>query len=188
MLIGLTGPAGGGKDTVADMVMRKFPEFQRRSFAQPLKTMLAVGLGLSQAQLNGDMEDKSRIDPRYGCSARWLMQTLGTEWGRNIIDPDIWLTALKPRIENCSHVIITDVRFANEAAYIRKKGKLVHVWGRGGIDGAHESENPIEYEEKIDYVIDNKENLEYLFIRVGIFTDRMRMNVNPLVDLSKARW
>ena len=96
-LIGITGPAQCGKDTVADYLIERLG-YAKASFADPLKKMLEAGLGLNAAQLYGP--DKEAIAPRYGCSPRHIMQTLGTEWGRERVHPDIWVRAMVAQMDD----------------------------------------------------------------------------------------
>lgn len=135
-VIGIAGPARCGKDTVADLLLARHPGWRKASFADPIKEMLKAGLGLSDDQLWG--EDKDWVDMRYGLSPRYMLQTLGTEWGRNLVHRDLWVLAMEQHIGN--GLIIPDVRFPNEAAFVRKHGVLIHITGRGGIDGDHVSE------------------------------------------------
>ncbi len=138
-IIGLAGPAGCGKDTATAFILKNFKRFESQSFAAPIKEMCRTGLGLTLAQTDGNM--KEVVDHRYGCTPRHIMQTLGTEWGRNIIHPDIWVTAAKKYM--WPYTVISDVRFENEAAFVRKHGVLVHIEGRGGLEGeaaSHASE------------------------------------------------
>ena len=58
-------------------------------------------------------------------------------------------------------VIVPDVRFENEAALVREHGVLIHLVGRGGIEGNHVSENAIEFKPG-DIVIDNSRDLAWL--------------------------
>ena len=37
-------------------------------------------------------------------------------------------------------VVISDVRFQNEADFVRERGTLIHLTGRGGIGQGHQSE------------------------------------------------
>lgn len=155
-LIGIAGPAGAGKDELANLlIMRLFGNGVKLSFASPLKTMLEKGLGLSKGQLYGPL--KADIDERYGTTPRHLMQTLGTEWGRNLIAPDLWLNAMGYRVDSLPHGIIPvipDVRFEDEAAWVRERGKLIHITGRGGIPGDHVSERGV-VKRAFDVVVDN---------------------------------
>ena len=140
-IIGVAGPARSGKDTVAEYIKSKLPNYVVMSFAAPLKTMLSIGLNLKYAQLYGDQ--KEVVDERYGQTPRYIMQTLGTEWGRNLIDPDIWPKVLMAHAQS-SKLIIPDVRFENEARMVRSKGVILHIKGRGGVEGDHASEGGIK--------------------------------------------
>lgn len=155
LLIGIAGPARCGKDTAADFILDSDPRYVKASFADPLKDMLRIGLGLNAAQLYGN--DKEAVDHRYECSPRHIMQTLGTEWGRDLIHPDIWVRAMASRIN--THTVIPDVRFPNEAEFVRERGVLLHIVGRGGIEGAHQSELGLEAREG-DITVANDSGLE----------------------------
>ena len=141
-VIGIAGPAGVGKDTAADYLVGQLPEYRKVAFADPLKDMLRTGLSLTEAQLYGS--DKEVVDERYGCSPRHIMQTLGTEWGHQHIHPDVWVKAMAARIGKADNVVICDVRFQNEAEFVRERGVLIHLSGRGGIGAAHQSELGLE--------------------------------------------
>lgn len=140
-LIGLTGPAGCGKTTAATHLVEDHG-FVRMKFAQALKDMLRA-MGLTERQIEGDEKDIGI--PHLGVTPRYLMQTLGTEWGRKCIDGDFWVSVLEPQVREALDqgvsVVIDDVRFDNEAEMIRRLGgTVVFVTGRGGIDGSHDSE------------------------------------------------
>lgn len=126
-IIGLTGLAGSGKDTVADLLISKMGGYTY-SFANPIRAMLNAGFGI-------DMNDpywKKRKEeplPQFGKSPREMMQTLGTEWGRELVSDDIWLVMANIKLmKHGFGMIIPDVRFENEAAWIRDRGgTLLHV-------------------------------------------------------------
>jgi len=88
-LIGLTGPAGSGKDTVARLLCEQHG-FVQIAFADPLRAMLKAGLGLTDEHFN-NREDKEAPLEWLGKSPRQLLQTLGTEWGRRQVHPHLWL-------------------------------------------------------------------------------------------------
>lgn len=159
MIIGFAGPARAGKDTSADFIISENPEWVKMSLADPMKEMLKVGLGLSDDQLWGDKKDI--IDPRYGTTPRFLMQTLATEWGRNTISYDIWVKAMEAKIGD-KNVIIPDIRFENEASLVRKYGVLIHIKGRGGIDTDHISEKSLHVSPFSDFILYNNWDLEIL--------------------------
>lgn len=147
-LIGLYSPAPGcGKSTLADLLI----EHQRVSFAAPLKfavwNMLNdLGLeGFNYAYIN-----KEAIVPELGVSARHMMQTLGTEWGRACIHPDFWVMIARAKAERIMNdggsVVIDDVRFPNEAAMVFELGGELWRIDRPGVsyNGDHSSEGALE--------------------------------------------
>lgn len=125
-VIGFCGPAGHGKTTAALFVVASCPDFYRISFADPIRQMLQA-LGLSAADLS---TGKQQPHPLLGGKTpRHAMQTLGTEWGRHAIDPEIWLRCARERalaiICAGGRVVFDDVRFDNEAQTIRGLGGIV---------------------------------------------------------------
>lgn len=129
-VIGLCGPARSGKDTAADYLLKHLPHgWTKASFADPIKQM-ARGLGLTHDQLFGDLKDVDA--PALGCTPRKILQTLGTEWGRELIHPDIWVRAMVLKLQCLSDggFVMPDVRFENEAKFVREHGVLIHITGR----------------------------------------------------------
>jgi hypothetical protein len=147
-LIGLYSPAPGcGKSTLADLLI----EHQLLSFAAPLKR--AVWRLLDDLGLKGFRyvyTDKEAIIPELGVSARHMMQTLGTEWGRACIHPDFWVMIARAEAQRTmadgGSVVIDDMRFPNEAAMIRDLGGELWRIDRPGVsyDGDHSSEGGLE--------------------------------------------
>ena len=56
-------------------------------------------------------------------SIRRALQIIGTEWCRNLIDPNIWTRVVRKKIEseNPERLLISDVRFQHEGIYLQKK-------------------------------------------------------------------
>jgi len=117
-LVVLCGLKGAGKSTLALYLRDKY-EFQRMSFADRLKTMLCT-LGVSFDNVYGDKKEEP-CEVLCGKSARYAMQTLGTEWGRNLIGKDIWVKDLERELNvfgdshvYCHGFVIDDLRFYSE--------------------------------------------------------------------------
>jgi hypothetical protein len=131
IIIGLTGRAHTGKDTAADHLVREYG-FGRAAFADTLRTMLEAMLedaGADYAHLYEPHLKAAPIPQLGGVSARELMQTLGTEWGRAQHGANWWLHLLQRRLglhdggsPVHDRIVITDVRFPNEAAFIQLRG------------------------------------------------------------------
>ena len=155
MIVGLTGRKGCGKSSVAN-IFRERLGYEVISFASPIKDMLRV-LGLGDAELN-DLIIKEIVLDEYRKSPRELMQLLGTEFGRALVDKNIWVTALEKRIDPDKNYVIDDVRFPNEAAMIHANGgKVVRVYRpmqEEEAEDSHISEAGID-SEQIDYELRN---------------------------------
>ena len=122
-LLGLIGSAGCGKDTMATHLI-KYHGFVQIANADPIKDAVCAILGCSREQLEHLKKTGEKI-PAVQCSARTLLQTIGTDWGRNLIHSDIWLNLVRGRITQIlptSNVVVSDVRFFNEARMIRELG------------------------------------------------------------------
>jgi len=122
-IIGLVGRKGSGKSLVAKRLAETH-DFTVVPFAKPLKDMLRA-IGLDDVHLTGSLKEKP-CPLLLGRTPRWAMQSLGTEWGRDLIHPDLWVhlwreAALRAR----SSVVADDVRFVNEAATIRRLGGIL---------------------------------------------------------------
>ena len=159
VVIGLTGPAGCGKSTIAQHLVTQ-DGFTRVRFAEPLKLMLrayleycGAGPELIERMLEGDLKETPSA-LFVGRTPRHAMQTLGTEWGRMCIDEHLWTSAAAMRVHQLAHhtdIVIDDVRFENEADTVRHMGgKVVMTAGRGGIAGDHVSESGVAPDVTID--------------------------------------
>ena len=169
LLIGLTGHAGSGKDTVRQILEGR-AGFDGIAFADPVREMLGVLLDNCQIHRSWMSARDRKEDPmpKLGVSYRKLAQTLGTDWGCNMVDSDLWVKVAASRIDQLDEIatngiVVSDVRYPNEAAMIKQRGG--HIWRilRPGVDTvrSHSSEahiGTLPY----DYVIDNRGSIENL--------------------------
>lgn len=165
MIIGLYSPAPqSGKTFVATVLTHHC--FQPVSFAEPLKRMAVsflVSLGYREDHaLKLVWTDKGFIVPELGCSVRWILQTLGTEWGRERIGADTWLQCWHARAGRHDHVVTDDVRFLNEAETVKAAGgQLWKIVRPSAVhDGRHVSEGGLDDWDGFDVVIDNDGSIE----------------------------
>ena len=167
MIIALTGQAFSGKDTVGAYLARAHC-FASFAFAEPIREGLKAMLYLEDSHYTP--ESKESIIPWIGKSPRQLMQTLGTDWGRNLVADDLWVRIMAERIYHATRagddVVITDLRFQSEA-------KMIHdmhgqIWKIARPDSAttahssHQSETEIKTIE-CDRVLINDGTLEQLY-------------------------
>lgn len=154
MIIGLSGLAGVGKDTIADFLVRHHA-FEKVSLAEPFKVFCKEVLGFSDDQLFGPSKFRDAVDPRYGKTPREALQKLGTDWGRafyeNIwVDRAIQIAQARLRFCRSDGCVIPDVRFKNELDAIKAAGgqvwRIVRTDARCGLAGeaaAHISETEL---------------------------------------------
>lgn len=155
-IIGLAGPMGCGKSTIAKMLNEKF-NGPVLPMAGPLKG-IAMVMGW-----DGKKDDRGRK----------MLQTLGTDVGR-AYDPEIWTKLWSEQLDTVplEYVIkCDDVRFVNEAKVIRERGGVViRLTGRNELPSwklllnkltkligwhlYHPSEEPLP-ESFIDYTVSN---------------------------------
>ena len=166
-IVGLCGYATSGKDTAAmglieagwtrvaladgvrDATLAFNPMVEQTLDGKPVYLSYKLeGNGWDYAKINGEI--------------RRLLQRMGTEAGRNIHGDDCWIKLAKRKIDAApGNVVITDVRFANEAEAIRSwGGKVIRIDrpGVGPVNG-HASES-LDFE--ADLVLRNVGTIEEL--------------------------
>lgn len=164
-LIGLYSPVPQSGKTFAATVLTH-NGFQPLSFAEPLKHMAVefmMGLGYTKDQaLKLAWTDKEKVLPEIGKTARFILQTLGTEWGRNQIDNDVWITSFRLRAKKFSNVVVDDVRFENEAVAVKEMGGEMWMIRRPSAtkNFDHASEGALDNWDGFDHFIDNSGTLK----------------------------
>ncbi|MGK8439040.1 deoxynucleotide monophosphate kinase [Ectopseudomonas hydrolytica] len=168
ILIGLAGRARVGKDTVARYLAAHLTLISY-AFADPLKQALAGMFHLTAAQLDG--AEKEQPLAWLGKSPRELMQLLGTEWGRDLVHPQLWLLLAEQNLQLLAEhdqamkgVVIRDVRFDNEADWVRSKGGVIlHITRPDAIEVAtHTSESGVTHRPG-DFSLVNDGTLDQLY-------------------------
>jgi hypothetical protein len=112
----MVGKAQSGKDTFAEVLVRE-GGYVRMAFADELKRDVAAFLGITTDELE---ERKNEF--------RTALQAYGTR-RREQDGRSYWLGRLEPKLTSAldagSNVVVTDVRYQNEADWIRALGGVL---------------------------------------------------------------
>ena len=92
--------------------------YTKIAFADPLRFMierLLHSAGYSYNEIHWFLNEGKEQDIEViGASYRHLARTLGTEWGRNLIHPELWLKIAEQKfIHTDPPICVDDVRFLN---------------------------------------------------------------------------
>lgn len=140
IIVGFIGDIGSGKTTAANYLERTC-KFTSYAFADPLKKIGYI-FGFTKEQLYGTQQEKMVINPWHGISGREFMEKFGTDVCREALPkiipnmPNIWVKLFKifateyPR----DHIVVSDVRFPDEANEIVKQGGFLIKIIRPNVD------------------------------------------------------
>jgi hypothetical protein len=149
-IIAFAAAKQSGKTTAAEHLVDN--GYTRLSFAQPIRDMTWYLMQLAGLPTPYSEQllttHKEVVIPEFGVSARYLMQTLGTDWGRGLVHPQLWIMLMSKRLANTAakHLVIDDIRFEDEATLIRDRGGLIiHInrYPAQAANDAHISESGI---------------------------------------------
>ena len=175
-IIGLTGQMGCGKSTAASYITEKYG-FAEYSFANPLKN-IAVIMGFNNDQVFGTQEQKLEVNALWGVSGREFLQKFGTDICRETLPgifPNhdfkqytIWIKLFEKYCADNPNlnIVVSDVRFADEAKFITSAcGSIIKIErynksAKSNVD-MHKSEIPIP-ECYVSYDIKNNHTIENL--------------------------
>jgi len=177
-LIGLySSHPQSGKTSVAGVLQRH--GYLPLPFADCIKKMLRVFLmnyGFSASEIEYFLNaGKGNLIPRVNVSARHLMRTLGTEWGRDCVAENVWshswLHRASDKLAHDIPVVVDDVRFKNEADLIKNlNGQIWKISRTDTIIGTpHPSEGGLDnYPQYFDRTFTNNAGLSDLESKIEL--------------------
>ena len=190
MEIGVSGKARSGKDTFAEMLATElnreaYPPYVMMAFANELKLRCQAAFDLTWEQLWGN--DKEIEDERYPkpdgagfWTTREIMQNYGAFY--RSIDGQFWIKNLFKVAEekDYTNVIVTDVRYVNEADFIADRGGFIIRVEREDKDRIHNIEHPSETElddyKRFDFIVMNDSTLDDLKVSAAKVARFLRDN------------
>jgi dephospho-CoA kinase len=169
MLIGISGKIGSGKTTVADLIVKHRPNFEKRAYADNSKLVTSIISGIELPHMYTH-EGKAMFVEAFGMTVGEMQQKIGTNAIRNNVHKDSWVLSLFSQWLPESDWIVGDVRYPNEAqAILDRHGLLIRVNGdpenlqkTTTRDMTHDSETALDNWTKWDYIINNTGTLEQL--------------------------
>lgn len=177
-ILGLTGRARCGKDTVYSLLSKLLwdKHVEKAAFADALKADVCKMVGCTREFMDASKEN-----------FRLVMQGYGTDVRRTLYGENYWIKRLDTTLVKLLKeqsvpdlVVITDVRFPNEAQYIKECGGKIWRINRGSISNdTHPSETELE-KIAVDDVINNGSSMAELQIEVE--RTWLRMTVKPAAN------
>jgi hypothetical protein len=157
-LVGLVGRSGSGKDKFFSQVLAPLG-YTRLSLADAVRVFSILLFTRVYEGIEKDTSSLLRVFPylyqemfsmNKSPLARTIQQYVGTELVKRKFDRDYWIKVLDPlvreRTERGIKVAITDIRFPEEAEYIRNNGGLLikitgsSRYSEGDLVADHDSE------------------------------------------------
>jgi hypothetical protein len=188
MLIGLTGYARSGKDTVANYLVEQFG-YVRMAFADGVREMaLALdpyvdcGQDAHFTEGNTPFARYTELLKARGYEAakacpdvRRFLQRLGTEAVRGVVGDSVWRDIVAKKIAESENqnIVITDVRFQNEAIFIKEMGGIVVRLVRPGFGRQTGHASETEMEAWLEDVCIEASSVEELQVEVFGLMDRI---------------
>lgn len=173
MIIGLSGYAQSGKDTVANILVEKHG-YRRVAFADPIRNLLYEMDPLLEASNSIDYRLQDLVD-FYGWDkvkvqypeVRRLLQELGVG-ARKLFGDTFWINEALSDVAPQDKVVVSDVRFENEAKWIQEfKGQIWRV-KRMGTDAVNDHVSESEMDGyPVDQIFVNNGTVEDLEVLVG---------------------
>lgn len=127
-IIGISGKLGSGKDYVTDFLINEISQKynivpDHRKFAEKVKEITAIVTN-KPLETMYTHEGKNAVIAAFNTTAGRMQQIIGTEIFR-AYDTDFWIKATMSDYEPNMSIIVSDVRFKNEADYILNLGGIL---------------------------------------------------------------
>ena len=165
-IIIFSGKQFSGKDTVAKILMEKFPNFKRIGIADAIKLKYSEKTGLS-------LEEIEKNKSKY----RQDLINLG-DWGR-AQNPDYWLNSI---IQYDGDTIITDIRVKHELDLFRSYGAFAvrveadeNIRAQRGILSAENDNTETQ--------LDNVKDWDFVIYNNGSYQDLINASKNLILKL-----
>ena len=175
-VIGIKGYANSGKDTIAEFLVEEHGYVQMafadgvRALAHRLDPVVHANDNGAALFLKDVVDVKGWEWAKEHTNAREFLVNLGAG-AREIINPYVWVDILRERVmelPTAVNVVISDVRYANEARMIRGLGGRIWEVRREGVGPANDEEERSMGEFYPDLLFLNNSDIDHLLAQVGV--------------------
>lgn len=183
MIIGISGKVCSGKDYTSKFIKNYFPDknFEIKHFGYDVKKITSLLTGINMKTILS-RKAKQIYLPEWGMTLGEMFQKVGTDCLRSNLHEDVWILSLFSKYSDDQNWIISDVRFNNEANYIKDHGGIIIRLNGDPMDMVkfetrdlnHRSEIELDNYNRFDILFDNKvdanfkELIEMIKIKLNI--------------------
>lgn len=177
--IGISGKAHAGKDTVAKLIIEQCAKWLRLNeinnyhFADPIKQHLCDILKCDPSMFNDSVLKESVY--ANNLTYRQLMQNTGDSF-KNLLGEDIFVNLAASACMRHELSVIPDVRYINEANWVKSHGVIVQVIDVTGITTVHNTHSSETTEIVPDVILHNDKTKP-----IELLEEQIRINVLPFL-------
>lgn len=181
MITGISGHMGSGKSTVAQHIAEQ-SDFREDSFAHSLRLVMSAITSIPIEETYS-VEDKNKMIPLLGITRGRFLQDIGMLFRQ--YRENIWVESVQLRwmANHKDNLLLSDVRFPNEVAFVESNGGSVLRLERDVIDNGdtrdknHSSETSLD-DHPFIHTIYNNGTLSELHEKVDAFCDLVGIEKN----------
>ncbi len=170
IIIVFSGKQFSGKDTVAKILLEKFPSFKRIGIADAIKMRYSEKTGLS-------LEEIERNKPTY----RQDLIDLG-DWGR-AQSPDYWLNSI---IAYDGNTIVTDIRVPHELELFKSYGAFA-IRVEATEEARAKRGTLASKNDNTETALDNRTDWDYVIQNNGTYEELLE-NTQKLIEILKNKY
>lgn len=164
-LIGFNGYARSGKDTLAALLVCEFG-YRRIAFADKLRSFTEAVNPHVASRVAEVGWDAAKMDPEV----RQVLRDYGAA-ARDHIHPNVWIFSALGGECSEDHIVVSDVRFPNEADAIKERGgRLVRI-ERAGVGPANDIDTLLDRYDRFDAIILNDSTIDSLHAQMRSLLD-----------------